>query len=124
MLPPLFTERLYKIIPPKDIEAVLKTFDQKRVASIRLNTLKAEPAELVDFLASQGITSSNPAWYKAAFILEGVELTAVSRWALADAGKIYIQSLSSMLPVVVLDPQPGETVLDLCAAPGSKTSQM
>lgn len=37
-------------------------------------------------------------------------------------GQIYVQSLSSMLPVDVLDPQPGEKILDLCAAPGSKTS--
>ncbi len=37
-------------------------------------------------------------------------------------GQIYVQSLSSMLPVVALNPQPGEKILDLCAAPGSKTT--
>ena len=41
-----------------------------------------------------------------------------------DRGLIYIQSLSSMLPPLVLDPRSGERILDLCAAPGSKTSQM
>lgn len=39
-------------------------------------------------------------------------------------GDIYIQDLASMLPPLLLDPQPGETVLDLCSAPGSKTSQI
>lgn len=39
-------------------------------------------------------------------------------------GKIYLQGLTSMLPPLILDPKPGEAVLDLCAAPGSKTSQM
>lgn len=39
-------------------------------------------------------------------------------------GFLYRQSLSSMLPAIVLDPRPGERVLDLCAAPGSKTTQM
>jgi tRNA (cytosine49-C5)-methyltransferase len=39
-------------------------------------------------------------------------------------GKIYVQSLSSMIPVLVLGPQPGETILDLTAAPGSKTTQI
>ncbi len=39
-------------------------------------------------------------------------------------GKIYLQGIASMLPPLMLDPKPGEIVLDLCAAPGSKTSQM
>lgn len=40
------------------------------------------------------------------------------------SGKIYLQSLSSMLPVLALDPQKADTILDVCAAPGSKTTQM
>lgn len=39
-------------------------------------------------------------------------------------GEIYLQGISSQLPVIFLDPQPGEKVLDMCAAPGSKTAQM
>ncbi len=39
-------------------------------------------------------------------------------------GKIYLQGIASMIPPLVLDPQPGERILDLCAAPGSKTTQM
>ena len=39
-------------------------------------------------------------------------------------GKYYIQSLSSMIPPIVLNPSPYERVLDLCAAPGSKSSQI
>ena len=39
-------------------------------------------------------------------------------------GYYYIQELASMLPVLVLNPKPNETILDLCASPGSKTTQM
>ena len=39
-------------------------------------------------------------------------------------GKIYLQSLSSMLPVLALAPLSGDTILDACAAPGSKTTQL
>lgn len=39
-------------------------------------------------------------------------------------GKIYLQSIASMLPVFVLEPESGETILDVCAAPGSKTTQI
>lgn len=45
-------------------------------------------------------------------------------WQLLDDGIIYIQNISSMVPAAVLMPQPGETILDMCAAPGSKTTQM
>lgn len=48
----------------------------------------------------------------------------LSETELAKKGKIYIQNLSSMVPVYMLDPQEGERILDMCAAPGSKTSQM
>ena len=47
-------------------------------------------------------------------------------WAL-DAyaqGKVYLQSLSSMLPPLALEPRPGADVLDMCAAPGGKTSEL
>ena len=39
-------------------------------------------------------------------------------------GKIYLQSIASMIPVIALEPKSGETILDLCAAPGSKTTQL
>ena len=39
-------------------------------------------------------------------------------------GKIYLQSIASMIPVIALEPKTGETILDLCAAPGSKTTQL
>jgi 16S rRNA (cytosine1407-C5)-methyltransferase len=39
-------------------------------------------------------------------------------------GEYYIQGLSSMIPPLILDPKPGDTVLDLCAAPGSKTTEL
>lgn len=45
-------------------------------------------------------------------------------WQLLDEGIIYIQNIASMVPAVVLAPQPGDSVLDMCAAPGSKTTQM
>ena len=41
-----------------------------------------------------------------------------------EEGEIYVQGLSSMVPPLILDPQPGEKVLDLAAAPGSKTTQL
>jgi 16S rRNA (cytosine1407-C5)-methyltransferase len=63
-------------------------------------------------------------WYEAVFILKNLSLKELSQSALYQEGKIYLQGLSSMLPALVLAPKPGEKVLDLTAAPGSKTTQM
>jgi len=57
-------------------------------------------------------------------VLKEPEGLKLSETKLVNEGKIYIQNLSSMVPVYMLDPQEGERILDLCAAPGSKTSQM
>jgi NOL1/NOP2/sun family putative RNA methylase len=124
MLPSIFLERLERIIPSENVSAVIDTFAQKRDAAIRLNRLKADTPEVTGFLREHNISSRMFPWYDQAFLLEGMASTQVSSWDLTAQGKIFIQSLSSMLPVVVLDPQPGETVLDLCAAPGGKTTQM
>jgi len=57
-------------------------------------------------------------------VLREPEGRRLSQTGLVNEGKIYIQNLSSMVPVFMLNPQEGERILDLCAAPGSKTSQM
>jgi NOL1/NOP2/sun family putative RNA methylase len=124
MLPQLFTERLSKIIPPEKLPSVLATFDCKRSVSLRVNPLKGTRQEFLDELQVKQIPSENLPWFKDGFILPGVESTEVSHWEASVQGKIYIQSCSSMLPAMVLNPQAEEIILDLCAAPGSKTSQM
>ncbi len=63
-------------------------------------------------------------WYQHAFIVRGITGEALARHPLVEEGKIYQQSLSSMIPAVVLGVLAGEKVLDACAAPGSKTTQM
>ena len=57
-------------------------------------------------------------------VLKEPENLKLSHTDLFNQGKIYIQNLSSMMPVFMLNPQEGEKILDMCAAPGSKTSQM
>ena len=121
-LPALFLERLKNILPKDhDVSSCFKTPAQM---AFRVNTLKADVGDIHDFLTTQNIPFEQVPWYPAAFMVPQAMAGQVLSSELAAQGKVYAQGLESMLAVIVLDPKPGEMVLDLCAAPGSKTTQI
>jgi NOL1/NOP2/sun family putative RNA methylase len=63
-------------------------------------------------------------WYEDAFVVTNRSKTDLLQTTAVSDGHIYLQGLSSMIPVIVLDPKPGEIILDMAAAPGSKTTQI
>ena len=79
---------------------------------------------LKEKLEPQGFKIENVPWYRDAFILRKGRQKDLEKTDLYRKGEIYIQGLSSMIPPLVLNPTPGERVLDLTAAPGSKTTQL
>ena len=125
-LPPIFLERLRKIVPADQVEAVLKTFSIEKSAAYRVNTLKADVKEIFSQLKLQGIEIRLIDWCDFVFLV-AEDLTENQKeflGQLVNQGSIYKQNLSSIYIPLVLNPKPGERVLDLCAAPGSKTTQM
>ena len=96
----------------------------ERPVTLRANTLKATAEEIAAALTEAGIPFSRVPWYTDAFMLAGVRERAVWDLDIYRDGKVYLQSLSSMLPPLLLGAQPGADVLDMCAAPGGKTSQI
>ncbi len=124
MIPPEFLERLKLIVPQQDLEAVLRSFSSPEILSIRVNSLKDAVKETCSRLKIDGSLLDPVPWCPDSYQVMGMSHGEVSHHPLAAEGKIYQQSLSSMIPVVVLDPKPGEKVLDACAAPGSKTTQI
>lgn len=124
MIPSAFLERLRSIVPRQDAEAVIQTFSCPDILSIRVNPLKVSAEEIVLSLGKEGASLDPVSWCPQAFIVRGMTREALSHHPLAAEGKIYQQALSSMIPAVVLAAQPGERVLDACAAPGSKTTQI
>ena len=72
----------------------------------------------------EGIGYKEVLWSRDAYIIEGVREAAIEGFEIYKTGKIYLQSLSSMLPPLVLAPKAGESILDMAAAPGGKTTQM
>jgi tRNA (cytosine49-C5)-methyltransferase len=89
--------------------------------SARINTLKIEREKLLERLEEKGVLFQSFDWYPL-----GLKLDMESPGKLLEnlQGFIHIQEELSMVPPLVLDPQPGECVLDLCASPGSKTTQI
>jgi len=122
-IPEVFQNRLKEIFGPGLFLEINKTFIE-RPTTFRVNTIKAKREEVLESLQREGFKIKNVPWYRDAFILQNKTKRELGESDLYSNGKIYIQSLASMAPPLVLDPTPGEKVLDLTAAPGSKTSQI
>jgi 16S rRNA (cytosine1407-C5)-methyltransferase len=123
-LPELFLERLRRILPSSRWDATVNTFAAPKPTTFRVNPFKATAEAVRDELAGYGFHVERVSWYPEAMIVRRGRLRELQETAFYRSGAIYVQSLSSMVPPLALDPRPGETVLDLTAAPGSKTTQM
>ena len=123
-LPPEFLSKLQILVPAPHWSKVLKSFSQEKPCTFRVNSLKLASQNLKEKLEPQGFKVENVLWYRDAFLLRKGEQKNLEKTSLYKNGEIYVQGLSSMIPPLVLDPQPGDKVLDLTAAPGSKTTQM
>ena len=120
-LPPLFLERLHTIIPLEYLPQVQKSFSLPAPVTVRINTLKTSIDKILQTLTDRGMAFTRIPWMDEALILSPGEIDLQD---LIEEGLLYRQGLSSMLPPLILNPQSGESVLDMCAAPGSKTTQM
>lgn len=94
-----------------------------RQQSIRINTLKADIKDTIGQLKDLDWSGTSSDWSKACYSVEKGQ-RAIRDSELAQNGAVYIQNAASWLPVLALDPQPGEHILDVCAAPGGKTSHI
>lgn len=122
-IPASFWDRLGLIVGPTHLDQVKATFTQKP-STFRVNPIKAKKEEVVQELHDLGFKFQEVPWCLGSYILENKTKREMVDLEMYSEGKIYMQSLASMVPPLILDPQPGDMVMDLTAAPGSKTSQM
>jgi len=110
-------------MPDLDLDLLLEAYRKPLPTSFRVNTLKMDEHEILEMLKEKGISFKEIPWARYGYVVEhgSIDLGKTLEHML---GLIYIQAPISMLPVEVLDPKPGEKVLDLCAAPGSKSTQI
>ncbi len=123
-IPDFLYERLLKQYGEKLTESILKGYSVKRYVTLRVNTLKSNTAKIKAILNSLNIKYSEVEWSREALILEEIDETEIRKLSIYENGEIYLQSLSSMLPAIILEPKPDENILDMAAAPGGKTTQM
>ena len=123
-LPDLFVKRLQEILPQQRLHDCLQSFTHPRATSFRVNTLKAADPEVISGLRADGFLLSRVDWRSGTYCVPPEQRRALTDTRFFNEGMIYIQDLSSVLAPMVLDPQPGERILDLAAAPGGKTLQM
>lgn len=105
-------------------EEICEGFLCRRPVTLRVNTLKCSVPEAEGALEAAGIDFSHSCICPEALIINGAREDSIRSLSLYSEGKIYLQSLSSMLPPLLLNPSPNDSVLDMAAAPGGKTTQM
>ncbi|MDP6798082.1 MAG: RsmB/NOP family class I SAM-dependent RNA methyltransferase [Candidatus Krumholzibacteria bacterium] len=123
-LPELFIERLSEIFSGEDLARVLDSYQSARQTVFRANPRKCQGDALVRELQSAGLHPEALDWPPAAYRVPAEERRALTETAAFAEGKLWVQNPSSMIPPLVLAAREGEEVLDLAAAPGSKTLQL
>src|SRR3989344_8314943 len=116
--------------PFTDLQALKEASSKPLRKSLRVNTLKSSIEKFQKWAEERGWKLEQVPWCQEGFFCapfdraQGDTEEAFGRDLLHQLGHTYIQEAASMLPATLLDPQPGETILDLCSAPGSKTTQI
>ena len=103
---------------------IIDGYSQKRPVTLRANTLKTNIENVKNVFDSMQISYQEVFWYKDALILENFSEEEIKKLNIYQNGEIYLQSLSSMLPPLILSPKENENILDMASAPGGKTTQM
>jgi len=109
-------------LPELELDLLLEAYERPLPESFRVNTLKLRGDEILARLREKGFEFRRIPWARHGYVLEGGG--GLGKTMEHMLGLIYLQGPVSMAPVEILDPRPGELVLDLCAAPGSKSTQI
>ena len=123
-MPKFYVEKLLNQYNPNIVNDIINGLNSKRNVTFRVNTLISTKEEIEDILKKENIKFKQVDWYKDAFIIEDKTENDLKALEIYESGKIYLQSLSSMIPAIILDPKENENILDMCASPGGKTTQI
>lgn len=124
MVPEFLIEMLEKQYGENLTKNIIEGYGVKRKVTFRVNTLKANNNDVEKILEKYGIEYRKVSFYSDAFIIENVRENEIRDLDIYKNGEIYMQSLSSMLPPIILNPKENMDILDMTAAPGGKTTEI
>ena len=123
-IPSFLKEKLITQYGEEITQKIIKGYKAKRKTTLRVNTLKTSLHNVIDILNKNNIKFERVNWYNDALIIENANEVDIQNLDIYKNGEIYLQSLSSMLPPLILNPQEKTDILDMAAAPGGKTTQI
>ena len=123
-LPQFLKTKLEKQYSKDIVSQIYEGFKVKRKVTFRVNTLKSSLDIVKKCLEDNNIKYKVSCIWENALIIENADENLIRNLSIYNNGEIYLQSLSSMIPPIVLNPKENEDILDMTAAPGGKTTQM
>lgn len=118
-LPEQYVERMKKLLSEEEFQAYMDSFEKKNVRGLRVNTLKITTEE---FEKISPFTLKKIPWTDNGYYYE--DNVQPAKHPYYYAGLYYIQEPSAMTPAQLLPVEPGDKVLDVCAAPGGKSTEL
>lgn len=123
-MPEFLYQKLLKQYGEETTKKIIEGYSVKRKVTLRVNTLKTDTNKTKEILTNSNIKFKEVSWSTDALIIENDDENEIRKLSIYENGEVYLQSLSSMLPAIILNPEAGENILDMTAAPGGKTTQM
>lgn len=120
-----FFERLNEIYTKTDVEIIKNSMNlQKDIVVFRVNNIKSDKQKVIEALNKNNISFEEVGYIEDAFICRWIPKRKIWDLDIYKNGEIYMQSISSQIPALFFDLKVGDKILDLTAAPGSKTTQI
>lgn len=123
-IPQFLIELLEKQYGKNLTRTIIQGYKKKRKVTLRVNTIKTSSEIVMNKLLEANINFEEVSWNKEALVITNADENDIRKLDIYENGEIYLQNLSSMLPPILLEPKQGENILDMAAAPGSKTTQI
>lgn len=123
-IPQFLKEKIEKEYGLEILNKIETGLIEEKPVTLRVNTIKSNAEKVKIELEKNNIEYEIVEWNKLAFIIKNVKEEEIRKLDIYNNGEIYLQSLSSMMPAIIIDPKERENILDMTAAPGGKTSQI
>ena len=123
-IPQFLEEMLQEQYNNEITNKIIEGYKEQRNVTLRINTIKTTKEKIKECLNQAKIEFQEVDWNRDALIIKNASEEEIRKLEIYENGEIYLQSLSSMLPPIILEPKEGENILDMAAAPGGKTTQM